>query len=162
HRGLDSLLGDLAERIGSLVAQGWTILLEPSPEGFTIRGGRGVDESDPDVLQALAGRIAELQSPVAEDADTDGFPRLYGVPMQAGGGIAGVLVVVCTGPAGLSEGETRLIGLAAERASLAIDRAQVFEREHRIAETLQRSLLPERLPDLPGLEVAARYLPAPA
>jgi anti-sigma regulatory factor (Ser/Thr protein kinase) len=36
----------------------------------------------------------------------------------------------------------------------------VYEREHRIAETLQRSLLPEHLPDLPGLEVAARYLPA--
>jgi anti-sigma regulatory factor (Ser/Thr protein kinase) len=36
----------------------------------------------------------------------------------------------------------------------------VYEREHRIAETLQRSLLPDRLPDLPGLEVAARYLPA--
>jgi serine phosphatase RsbU (regulator of sigma subunit) len=38
----------------------------------------------------------------------------------------------------------------------------VFEREHRIAETLQRNLLPERLPELPGLEVAARYLPAAA
>ena len=36
----------------------------------------------------------------------------------------------------------------------------MYEREHRIAETLQRSLLPDRLPDLPGLEVAARYLPA--
>ena len=44
--------------------------------------------------------------------------------------------------------------------ALAIDHARVFEREHRIAETLQRSLLPERLPALPGLEVAARYLPA--
>jgi anti-sigma regulatory factor (Ser/Thr protein kinase) len=43
---------------------------------------------------------------------------------------------------------------------LAIAHARVYEREHRIAETLQRSLLPERLPQLPGLEVAARYLPA--
>ena len=34
------------------------------------------------------------------------------------------------------------------------------EREHRIAETLQRSLLPERLPDIPGVELAARYVPA--
>jgi serine phosphatase RsbU (regulator of sigma subunit)/anti-sigma regulatory factor (Ser/Thr protein kinase) len=34
------------------------------------------------------------------------------------------------------------------------------EREHRIAETLQRSLLPVRLPDVPSLELAARYLPA--
>jgi PAS domain S-box-containing protein len=34
------------------------------------------------------------------------------------------------------------------------------EREHRIAETLQRSLLPDRLPDIPGVMLAARYVPA--
>jgi anti-sigma regulatory factor (Ser/Thr protein kinase) len=34
------------------------------------------------------------------------------------------------------------------------------ERDHRIAETLQRALLPVRLPELPTLELAARYLPA--
>jgi integral membrane sensor domain MASE1/anti-sigma regulatory factor (Ser/Thr protein kinase) len=36
------------------------------------------------------------------------------------------------------------------------------EREHRIAETLQRSLLPDRLPELPGVQLAARYVPASA
>jgi integral membrane sensor domain MASE1/anti-sigma regulatory factor (Ser/Thr protein kinase) len=36
------------------------------------------------------------------------------------------------------------------------------EREHRIAETLQRSLLPDRLPDVPGVSLAARYVPAGA
>jgi len=36
----------------------------------------------------------------------------------------------------------------------------VYEREHTIAETLQRSLLPERLPHLESMELAARYLPA--
>ena len=36
---------------------------------------------------------------------------------------------------------------------------EVYEREHRIAETLQRSLLPERLPPIEGVELAARYLP---
>ena len=58
------------------------------------------------------------------------------------------------------EDDVVLLGLAADRVALAIDHARVFEREHKIAETLQRSLLPERLPPLPGLEVAARYLPA--
>ena len=36
---------------------------------------------------------------------------------------------------------------------------EVYEREHKIAETLQRSLLPERLPSIEGLELSARYLP---
>jgi len=34
------------------------------------------------------------------------------------------------------------------------------EREHRIAATLQRSLLPDRLPEIPGVTLAARYVPA--
>src|SRR4029453_17017193 len=44
-----------------------------------------------------------------------------------------------------------------------IGRARLFEaldREHRSAVALQRSLLPDRLPDLAGIETAARYLPA--
>jgi PAS domain S-box-containing protein len=36
---------------------------------------------------------------------------------------------------------------------------EVYRREHRIAETLQRSLLPERLPLIEGVELAARYVP---
>ncbi|MGH3505917.1 MAG: SpoIIE family protein phosphatase [Nocardioidaceae bacterium] len=36
------------------------------------------------------------------------------------------------------------------------------EREHKVAETLQRSLLPDRLPDIPGVMLAARYVPASA
>ena len=36
---------------------------------------------------------------------------------------------------------------------------EVYQREHKIAETLQRSLLPERLPQIEGMELAARYLP---
>lgn len=35
-------------------------------------------------------------------------------------------------------------------------------REHQVAEALQHSLLPERLPELPGVELAARYVPASA
>ena len=35
-------------------------------------------------------------------------------------------------------------------------------REHQIAETLQRSLLPDRIPEIPGVGVAARYVPAAA
>src|SRR5207302_9498550 len=35
----------------------------------------------------------------------------------------------------------------------------LYGRAHRIAETLQRSLLPDRLPDVDGLDLCARYLP---
>jgi PAS domain S-box-containing protein len=46
-----------------------------------------------------------------------------------------------------------------ERKTMEGRLLEVYAREHRIAETLQRSLLPERLPPIEGLEMAARYLP---
>jgi serine phosphatase RsbU (regulator of sigma subunit) len=38
-------------------------------------------------------------------------------------------------------------------------RARVYEHEHRLVESLQRSVLLERMPSLPGTALAARYLP---
>jgi integral membrane sensor domain MASE1/anti-sigma regulatory factor (Ser/Thr protein kinase) len=43
-----------------------------------------------------------------------------------------------------------------------VTEARKAEREHRIAETLQRGLLPDRLPEVPGIGLAARYVPAGA
>jgi PAS domain S-box-containing protein len=48
----------------------------------------------------------------------------------------------------------------ASHAALAIDNASRFKQEHEAAITLQRALLPRGLPELPGVELAARYLPA--
>ena len=51
-----------------------------------------------------------------------------------------------------------LVELAA-RAGVALDNAVLFGAERRLALTLQRSLQPTALPQLPGIELAARYLP---
>jgi anti-anti-sigma factor len=47
-------------------------------------------------------------------------------------------------------------------AAIMTERVGALVREHRNAETLQRSLLPERLPNIPGVEFASRYLPGGA
>ncbi|MGW5122661.1 SpoIIE family protein phosphatase [Streptomyces sp. NPDC004069] len=46
------------------------------------------------------------------------------------------------------------------RAAVCVDNARRYTRERVTAETLQRTLLPLRLPDQTALEVASRYLPA--
>jgi serine phosphatase RsbU (regulator of sigma subunit) len=46
------------------------------------------------------------------------------------------------------------------RLAAALASADAFARERSIAETLQRSLLPESLPAIPWLDLAVRYLPA--
>ena len=50
----------------------------------------------------------------------------------------------------------------AQLAAVAIENAEQYQQEHDIAETLQRSLLPEALPNVAGLELAARYQPGTA
>jgi PAS domain S-box-containing protein len=66
---------------------------------------------------------------------------------------------VLLGKAKLSVGTNgepiRMIGTVQD-----VTESKVAEREHRIAETLQRSLLPDRLPEIPGVLLAARYVPA--
>ena len=47
-----------------------------------------------------------------------------------------------------------------ERILMQQQLREVYEIEHTIAETLQRSLLPERLPQIEGLGLVPRYLPA--
>lgn len=44
----------------------------------------------------------------------------------------------------------------------AIDRARLYAREHQIATTLQRALLPSELPPVPGVDIRATYLAAAA
>lgn len=70
---------------------------------------------------------------------------------------------VARGTADLSAAQVRLVHEIHER-SLAQERLTAEEgrarREHQIAETLQRSLLPGHLPHVSGVELAARYVPA--
>ncbi|WP_432171739.1 SpoIIE family protein phosphatase [Streptomyces sp. 1222.5] len=51
---------------------------------------------------------------------------------------------------------TSLAGLIAH----ALDRARLYDTKHELAHGLQQALLPRALPAIPGLRVAARYLPA--
>jgi CheY-like chemotaxis protein len=50
----------------------------------------------------------------------------------------------------------------AQAVAAAVEAQRSYDEEHRIAVTLQRSLLQSRLPDVPGLDVAVRYEPAGA
>ena len=62
-------------------------------------------------------------------------------------------------PAGrsFSPTERSLLQDAADRAALAIRRAQLHEEEHRIAVELQRGLIPKSLPEVGGIALAAPY-----
>ena len=50
----------------------------------------------------------------------------------------------------------------AGQCALALERSLLYERDHRLAATLQQSLLPQRLPEDDRIELAVRYLPGSA
>lgn len=78
-----------------------------------------------------------------------------------GGRLLGALAATFTTPRRFGA-EERAFLLAVADQAVALERAALADVRREMADTLQRSLLPVRLPELEGLEVTARYLPAVA
>jgi PAS domain S-box-containing protein len=82
------------------------------------------------------------------------------VPMVARGRSVGALSFV-SGPSGrrFDAQDLELAEELARRCAIAIDNARLFSERAYIARTLQQSLLPAELPEIPGIEAAARFRP---
>jgi serine phosphatase RsbU (regulator of sigma subunit) len=156
---------------------------------LTRRGSAYVDESyrsavealdrhlRPETLDAGPARVARTGATVtyrSVGADTlaaaapDGLPddvlaRLTPastviVPLVGRGATIGVLSMARRGIP-FDDDEVRFAEELGRHIGLAVANAALFEREHAIAAALQQSLLPPRLPAVPGLEMAGRYEP---
>jgi PAS domain S-box-containing protein len=116
-----------------------------------------VNEGRPVILDGLHGG-AGLDPMLGAAA-----PRaLMASPLTVKGRMAGVVEIGSRKERRFSPEEESLLVLMADRAGLAIEHARAYEREVGTVEMLQRSLLPDRLPILPGVKIAARYLPGGA
>ena len=71
----------------------------------------------------------------------------------------GALAVQSPARRGFAGADREWLQTLASQGAQALDRAGRYEAERGIAETLQRSVLPERLPTVSGITLAARYLP---
>ena len=146
HRTLDGILRELVTQVrGVLDADAATIYLADESERLTRRRlGAGRHQRRRRVREhgwpRRARRCSRRTTPSANGG------ALVGVPLLAEGEVMGVLVACAAPPREFGGEDLTLLRLAAERVGLAIAHARVYEREHRIAETLQRSLLPDRLP----------------
>ena len=81
------------------------------------------------------------------------------VPMVAGDRVIGTMQLATTSESGrkLGAADLEVAEELARRAAIAVDHARVHAIRTHIATTLQRSLLPPRLPVIPGLAIAARF-----
>ncbi|MEV3911830.1 SpoIIE family protein phosphatase [Streptomyces canus] len=93
-------------------------------------------------------------------ATPDGFEAWAYLPLIASGRPVGTCVLAYTErhpfPADERAVLTSLGGLIAQ----ALERAVLYDAKHQLAHGLQAALLPHSLPSLPGIDAAARYLPA--
>ncbi|MFD9379488.1 SpoIIE family protein phosphatase [Streptomyces sp. NPDC059999] len=140
---------------------GELIRVAPSGPMATGRtGGHAVLEAD---LRATPQRWRAQHQANAQQILDRGIHSLISVPLRARGVLLGMV--------GYWRGEDSPpfdeedVSFAEEltaRAALSIDNARRFTREHTMAVTLQRSLLPRRVPEQSAVEVAHRYLAAQA
>lgn len=80
-------------------------------------------------------------------------------PLIARGRTLGVMTVVSSGAA-YTEQDLRKAQDLVHLAGLAVDNARLYEERAHTARILQQSVLPPELPDIPGVDLVARYHPA--
>ncbi|HWK29185.1 MAG TPA: SpoIIE family protein phosphatase [Solirubrobacter sp.] len=169
-----SLIEDITEIKQAEEAQ--RLLAESSR---ALAGSLVVEDTLPGVVQLVAGRLADACAihlltdgelrlaageaelpPGLEEVAARGLPRVWpdalAVPILVRTGTAGTITL-----SGHVRPETLPVvedlGL---RVGAAVDNARLYRTRAAIAHTLQRSLLPPELPEIPGLELGARYRPA--
>jgi PAS domain S-box-containing protein len=84
-------------------------------------------------------------------------------PLVAGPGPLGVLAVGRSADhSPFSDTDIAVVEELARQTAVGLANAAISARDHTVAETLQRSVLPDTLPEIPGLDLAVRYLPGTA
>ncbi|NXY93586.1 SpoIIE family protein phosphatase [Streptomyces sp. BR123] len=130
-----------------------------SPMAAGLAGGHGVLEAD---LRTARRWRAQDPANAAQILD-HGIHSMIAVPLQARGvvlGMAGYWRGQDSPP--FDEEDVSFAEELTARAALSVDNARRYTREHTVADTLQRSLLPRGVPEQSAVEVAHRYLAAQA
>ena len=172
----DALLTELLERVRQVMNADTSVilLLEPGSKELVATASRGIET---EVRQGVrvplgkgfAGRIAMERRPITLDRIDHttvlnqllwekGISALLGVPLIAGGTVIGVLHVGSLSARRFTQDDVDLLQLAGDRMALTIQ-AHRSQAARAAATELQRSLLPARLPTVPTLDFAARYVP---
>ena len=171
HALLEVLLDRVKNVLGADTAA--VLLLDRSSRQLVATAASGIED---EVRQGVriplgagfAGRVAASREPVIltkVDHTTvrnpllvdRGIKSLLGVPLFAGGKVIGVLHVGSLSGRPFGKQDADLLQLAADRAALALQ-SMMAQDDALAAAALHRSLLPTALPELPGIDLAARYV----
>ena len=129
---------------------------EDHPIIRTLRSGKStvLSEIDDHILTQMTDESGNLEA--LRDLKLD---SMIVVPLQARGRVLGAASFFSSGSGRrYNQEDLQLAEELGRRVSLALDNALRYEERSKIARTLQESLLPRRLPEIPGFEkIGARY-----
>ena len=170
-----ALLDALLERVKKVLDADTAavLLLDRSAKQLVATAANGIEE---EVRQGVripigagfAGRVAASREPVILNQVNHatvrnpllverGIRSLLGVPLYAGGRVIGVLHVGSLSGRHFTSEDAALLQLAADRAAVAVQ-SLLTQEDRQAAVALQSSLLPSALPEVPGIDLAARYV----
>jgi serine phosphatase RsbU (regulator of sigma subunit)/anti-sigma regulatory factor (Ser/Thr protein kinase) len=179
--GLEEFLNELLERVREAISADTVAILmfDDETQQLVARAAVGIEEEVErgvriPIGHGFAGRIAAERVPIYI-ADVDhadilnpllrarGIRSLLGIPLIVEGNLIGVLHVGSLTPRVFDERDVAVLEVAAARAGPGIERARLstaLQREHGVAMSLQRSLLPKQMVQIAGVTTATRYLPS--
>ncbi|WLQ37691.1 SpoIIE family protein phosphatase [Streptomyces castrisilvae] len=162
-----ALLGATSLVMG-LIEAGRIHLVADGPEGSFVPGTRytRTDEQYPmsEVVRTLGPRFIESADDFAAS-----YPGLWPhishlgitsaayLPLIAQARPIGALGLLYSGKDGFSADERNLLLALGSSIAQSLQRAMLYEQEHDLAEGLQQAMLPRRIPDVPGAQIAVRY-----
>jgi PAS domain S-box-containing protein len=123
---------------------------------------RSLTTAEPVLVEQVTEDWVQRVFPASTTADL--FTRLGGtsvltVPLVARRRMLGAMALVTGAGRSFSTDDLDLAQDLSRRAAMAMDNVRLYQQEHTVAETLQRTLLPQ-LPELPGVMAAAHYVSA--
>ncbi|MFJ8849859.1 SpoIIE family protein phosphatase [Streptomyces sp. NPDC102437] len=161
HLGATSL-------VMGLIEAGRIHLVADGPEDSFVPGTRytRTDEQYPmsEVVRTLTPRFIESATDFATS-----YPILWPhishlgitsaayLPLIAQARPIGALGLLYSDKDGFTGDERNLLVALGSSIAQSLQRAMLYEQEHDLAEGLQQAMLPRRIPDVPGAQIAVRY-----
>lgn len=178
--GVSDVIGLVADEIMPAVGSRSLVMLASESGRLRVLGHRGYEDAS--VVERFDGMPLLAQTPGIQAlssgvpsffesraqleriypgrfATRDGMAAWAYLPLIASGRSVGTCVLGYSQPHHFSSEERAVLISLGGLIAQALERARLYDAKNRLAHGLQSALLPSSLPELPGLEVAARYLP---
>ncbi|MFF6788146.1 SpoIIE family protein phosphatase [Streptomyces filamentosus] len=157
-----------ASLVMGLLESGRIHLVAEGPDGAFVPGTRftRVDEPYPmsEVIRTLRPRFIDTSEDFAASypvlwphISSLGITAAAYLPLIAQARPIGALGLLYSDRTGFSEDERTLLVALGSSIAQSLQRAMLYEQEHDLAEGLQQAMLPRRIPDADGAQIAVRY-----